>query len=124
MGASSVTGVGQGAADKPTAGQLAALANGPTILITGITESVEEIASSPPAVGGTVIFPTPLPGLGEEHVVVLTTLNGGWSYVTDMDDHDLDGDDADDHFTGFSFLTEFECDVMYIVSKIGIKPTI
>lgn len=122
MGASSVTGVsGPGVAGKATTNELSQWANGPQILIAGIVAS-SGVPSSPPSEGNTVTFQHPLPGLGEEHVVILTTLNGGAAYVTDMDDHDLDGDDEDDHFVGFSFMTEEECDVMYIVTKVGQRP--
>lgn len=126
MGASSVTGVsGHGDSGKATLNDLSRWANGPTILMAGIATAGPLEVSSPPTEGvegtGTVVFPTPFPGLGEEHCVILTTLNGGVAYVIDMDDQDLDGDDEDDHFTGFTFLTQYECDVMFIVTKVGCK---
>lgn len=130
MGASSVTGVsGTGTSGKLTTNELSQLANGPSILIAGIasTGTGGDPESSPPSdPTGTVTFPRPLPGNGNGdpgscYCVILTTLNGGYAYVTDMDDQDLDGDEVDDHFTGFSFIAEEECDVMYIVTKIGIR---
>lgn len=128
MGASSSTGVsGTGVSGKATTNDLSRWALGPQILIAGIASTgivSDDPPSSPPAPGelGQVVFPTPLPGLGEEHCVVVTTLNGGSVYVIDMDDQDLDGDDEDDHFTGFTFLAESSCDVMYIVTKVGKRP--
>lgn len=128
MGASSVTGAGSGSSGKLTLNDLSQLANGPTILIAGIASTgTGELSESPPSeTSGTVTFPKPLPGNGNGdpgscYVVMLTTLNGGYAYVTDMDDQDLDGDEVDDHFTGFSFTADSECDVMYIVAKVGIR---
>lgn len=131
MGASSVTGVsGAGTSGKLTTNELSQLANGPTILISGIastTYSDSSPSSSPPMYNsGTVVFPKPLPGNGNGdpascYCVIITTINGGYAYIIDLDDQDLDGDDVDDHFTGFSFTAESECDVMYIVTKIGIR---
>lgn len=98
--------------------------NDSKILLCGIATADESSSppSSPPSPGavGTVEFETPFPGLGEEHCVILTTLNGGSAYVIDMDDRDLDGDDEDDHFTGFSFLAENNCSVMFIVLKADV----
>lgn len=124
MGASSVTGVGLGDSGKATVNDLSRWALGPSILVAGIasTGNVEVPPSPPSGEYGEVVFPKPLLGLGEEHVVILTTLNGGSAYVIDMDDQDLDNDEVDDHFTGFTFVAESSCDVMYIVVKVGIKP--
>lgn len=119
MGASSVTGTGLGSSDKATVNDLSRWANGPTIFLSGIVETVESDVLSPPTPVATVTLPTPLPGLGEDYVVILTTLSGGAAYVWDMDDDDLDGDNEDDHFVGFSIASESECDVMYLVTKVG-----
>jgi hypothetical protein len=118
MGASSVTGVsGAGMSGKATTNELSKLANGPAIMFSGYVES-EDIVVSPPAIGNTIVFPQPLQGSSDNYVVLLTTLNGGYAYVTDMDEND-DGD-----FIGFSFATEAECSMMYLVAKVGIKPTV
>ena len=117
MSATSVTGVGPGASNKPTTNELSALANGPSIIFTGIVAS-EDTVSSPPIATNTVSFPYALEGGADNYVVMLTTINGGAVYVSDRDEDD------DDNFTGFSFVTEAECDVMYLVSKVGIKPNV
>lgn len=124
MGASSTTGVsGVGDSNQATTKDLSRWELGPQILLAGIATSIElDASASPPSYGGTVILPEPLLGLGEEHVVLLTTLNGGAAYIVDMNDEDLDGDDEDDHFTEFTFRTDSDCDVMYIVTKVGIRP--
>jgi len=126
MGASSVTGTGQGIANKPTLTDLGVASMGPQIYASGWAESTEAghgLPISPPGIGGTVTLIHPLPGLAEDYVVILTTINAGYAYIIDMDDDDLDDDNEDDHFVGFSFLTEAEGDVMYVVTKVGIKPT-
>ena len=117
MTASSVTGVGSGSSNKLTTQGLASLANGPAIIFSGYVES-QDIVVSPPAIGNTIVFPQSLQGSSDNYVVLLTTLNGGYAYVTDMDEND-DGD-----FIGFSFATEAECSMMYLVTKVGIKPTV
>lgn len=116
MGASSVTGVGLGQANKPTLRDLSVLANGPQIVITGIAASAD-LETSPPSNGGTVVFPAPLSNPSTDYVVMLTTVNGGDAYVTDLDEED-------GLFSGFDFVTESECDVMYCVMNIGIRPVI
>lgn len=117
MAASSVTGAGSGASNKLTTLELASLANGPSIIVSGYLES-EDMAVSPPASGNTILLPRPLQGSSDNYVVLLTTINGGYAYITDMDEND-DGD-----FIGFSFLTEAECSIMYLITKVGMKATI
>lgn len=124
MGATSTEGVGSGASEKPSINDLAIWANGPQILYSGLAESEDSEIISPPSTIGSVTLPVPLPGLAEDYCVILTTLNGGAAYIIDMDDDDLDGDDEDDHFVGFSFYTESACTVMYIVVQVGIRPSI
>lgn len=117
MGAQSVTGTGAGASNKLTTKELSALANGPAVQIAGVVESTDSILSSPPTPGvNSVTFPRALTGGSENYIVLLTTLNGGLSYVTDMDE------DANGNFSGFSFSTESECTLMYMVVKIGQRP--
>ena len=119
MAASSVTGTGIGSSNKPTVKDLAIAANGPTIHFSGIITSAGMTLSppsSPPSTLSRLTFPYPLTGGASDYVVMLTTLNGGYAYVSDLDEND-DGD-----FTGFSFVTEAECDLMYLVVSCGIKP--
>lgn len=119
MGASTVTGKGIGSSNKPTVKDLAIAANGPVIHLSGIIASAGMTLSppsSPPSTLSTLTFPYPLTGSSADYVVMLTTLNGGYAYVSDLDEND-DGD-----FTGFSFVTEAECDLMYMIVSCGIKP--
>ncbi len=112
MAASSVTGRGNGASKKPTAKELS---SGPILLITGIVHA-EEMPVSPGSIGGgEVVFNTPLPGKANGYIVTITSLNGGYSYVTALNENS-NGD-----FTGFEFITESECEVMYMVASIGRK---
>ncbi len=115
MSGASTTGRGPGASGQPTTKTLAILANAPSILISGVLPTEEDEATSPPTPLGSVTFPEPLPGGAENYVVLLTTHNGGYAYVTDTDE--VDGD-----FSGFSFNTQYECDCMYLVTKIGVRP--
>lgn len=116
MSASSVTGTGPGASDKVTTKELATAYNGPTILIAGIAEGTGSLTpTSPPADISSVTFPNPLPGSADKYCVILTTVNGGLAYIAEL------FEDDDENFSGFSFLTEAECDTMYIVVKRGVK---
>ncbi len=118
MGASSVTGTGVGASNKYTQRDLAILANGPSILITG--RALVEGNLSPPSNTGSVTFNTPLDGNSDNYVVMVTSINGGGAYIIDFDNND------DDNFSGFSFGvdSEEETEVMYMVAKIGVKAKI
>jgi hypothetical protein len=121
MTASSITGKGSGSSVNLYKNTNRIITE-PKILYAGIVRTDDQVPeSSPPSETGyaTVIFPKPLVGLGEEHVVVATTLNGGNVYISDMNDRDLDGDNEDDHFTDFSIVTDSVCDVFYIVTKVG-----
>jgi len=123
MSISSITGVsGRGATQQPTTNDLSRWANGPQIILTGVVETAENDAFSPPTPSATVTLPIPQPGLGEDYVVILTTINGEHAYIIDMDDDDLDDDEEDDHFVGFTLLSDVECQVMYLVTKVGIRP--
>lgn len=117
MGASSITGVGQGASNKLTTKELSILAKAPTIVVAGHAES-DGGNMSPPSYGNSVTFPNPLEGGTENYVVMLTTQNGGYAYVNEMNE------DSDGNFTDFSFITESDCTLMYIVSKTGIRPIV
>lgn len=116
MTASTISGRGIGACGKATLRDLAELANGPSILISGIVASVDVDASSPPSSFATVVFPKPFPGGADKYVVFVTTLNGGMSYVTAKDEDDSG------NFTGFTAYSDSECDLMYMVAKVGQKP--
>jgi hypothetical protein len=120
MTASSATGVGAGSSNKPTSGQLATLANGPKVYFSGKTSSdVSEPPSSPPSNNtGSVVFPYSLPGGFSNYVVILTSLNGGSAYVVDY------SEDEENNFTGFSFITESSCDLMYVVIDTGVRPVV
>lgn len=115
MAATSITGKGLGLCNKATLKDLSLAANGPTIHFAGVVAS-DDLVTSPPTTGNTIAFPYPLSGGSENYVVMLTTLNGGYAYVTDLDENG-DGD-----FSGFSFATEAECDLMYTVIDCGMKP--
>lgn len=115
MSASSVSGTGPGPSNKANFTDLANAANGPQIIFTGYAEATESV-SSPPGLTNTVKFPYPLPGGSSKYVVMLTSQNAGTVYVADMIE------DEDENFTGFGFTPETEGQVMYLVSKVGIKP--
>jgi hypothetical protein len=117
MTASSVTGKGPGSSNKPTLADLSIAAGGPQIVIADVLHTSAVDNASPPASGGTVVFPTPLPGGSEKYVVNLTTVSGGLAYLVDLDEND-DGD-----FVGFSVIVNTECDVHYMVAKKGYKPS-
>jgi hypothetical protein len=119
MSASSVTGRGNGSANKLTVPELAILSNGPVIYFSGVAEAPEEVLSSPPiSSSNSVTFPYPLPGGSERYVVMLTTKNAGKAYVTDLVEND------DGEFTGFTALAESEGTIMYIVASIGVRPNL
>jgi hypothetical protein len=115
MGASSATGKGSGSSNKLTSKELASLSTGPSILIAGAVEA-QQTASSPPTTGNVVVFPEPLPGGAENYVVILTTQNAGNAYVSDMNE------DGSGNFSGFDFVIEADGTLMYLVSKIGVRP--
>lgn len=117
MGATSVSGTsGAGECGKFTTTELAIIANGPHIVLTGYVDAVET-SMSPPEIGNTVNFHYPLAGGSASYVVLLTTISGGFSYVVDMEE------DGDGNFTGFDFIAEAASSVMYMVAKVGIRST-
>lgn len=115
MAAQSVTGTGTGACDKLTTKELAILATGPSILYSGTAESFE--VASPPSGSNTVVLPKALPGAASNYVVVLTSINAGAVYITELTEEDGD-------FVSFTFNAESEGSVMYIVASAGIRPTV
>lgn len=116
MGATSVTGKGQGASDKPTLADLAIAANGPTIMIADIHTLTSEGITSPPSVNTTVRFP-PLAGGADKYVVSLTTHGGGSVFINEF----IENDNGD--FIGFSVVAESEGFLHYLVVKKGYKPS-
>lgn len=119
MGATTTTGTGKGNSRKLTVKELSMLANGPTILVAGRSESEGGGAiSSPPIPSSRVIFPNPLPGSPDNYVVIMTSINAGNAYVADMTE-DINGD-----FSGFYYVSDTEGTVMYIVTKVGQKPSV
>lgn len=116
MGATSATGRGQGASNKPTTVQLAAFANGPNCYMTGRLETVQatDPPVSPDVPMATVVLPTPLPGTEDDYVVLVTSLNAGAAYVMSMNDDDTG-------FTGFIVTSEAEGTVMYGVFGVGVR---
>jgi len=117
MAATSVTGTGQGEAGKRTAGELASLAVGPSIIFSGIIEGEETPSSPPSSAFNTVVFPYELAGGANAYVVMLTTISGGAAYVVDKDEDD-------GNFIGFTFSVEQNSEVMYLVAKVGVRPNL
>jgi len=117
MGASSVTGTGQGTA-KPTTNseEIKTISHAPTAIFAGIAVATEGI-TSPPTTGNSVTFPYPLAGGQDNYVVLLTSVNAGAVYIADRDE------DGDGNFTGFSFVSEADGSVMYLIFKIATKPS-
>ena len=117
MGSTSVTGQGSGPSRKPTTNELAIYNNAPAIIFAGYT-NVEPTGSPPSTPINGVTFPYPLEGGPDNYVVILTSLNGGAVYVVSREEDD------DGNFTGFLAAGENECDVMYIVTKVGVRPNL
>ena len=118
MVAHSVTGTGSGSSGKFTTKELAALANGPSVLVVGRVDTIETELTSPPSISGSVTLDPALPGSHENYVVIVTGLNTGATYVGSMVDND------DDNFNQFLVVSETEGTCMYFISKIGTRPTV
>lgn len=116
MGASSVTGTGQGSAEAiTTKGLFTSLNTPPVIMLVGYVESVGGIPVSPPTIGNTVEFETPMPAGPEGYIVLLTPIGATTAYIGELFTND------DENFSGFSFFTDDECTVMYAVIQVGIR---
>lgn len=115
MSATSITGKGLGLCGKATLKDLSLAANGPIIYFSGLV-TAGNLATSPSSIGNNINFVYPLSGGSHNYVVILTTVNGGYAYINELNEDD-NGD-----FSGFSFITEAECDLMYIVASRGTKP--
>ena len=122
MGASSVTGVGQGACLNLTTKELAIVVNnGPQVVLCGRVSTSEDVGdvSSPPVNSAAIVyFPKSLPGTPDDYAVILTPIGGQYAYVASL------LQDDDDNFSGFSLATESEYDVFYMVVRQGIRPDI
>lgn len=116
MGATSATGVGLGSSNKRNINDLDTIANGPSIMFSGIVEADDTLPTSPPAYGNTVEFPYALNGSANNYVIMLTSINGGYAYVSDRDEN------GDGNFSGFTFIAEYESSVMYVVISVGSRP--
>lgn len=114
MAASSVTGRGNGASGKVTTKELSSFVNGPAVFITGYAEPT--LAVSPSGYTGSVTFTKPLSGRSANYIVLVSSKNGGNSYVTAMNEN------ADDDFSGFSFFIDEDAEIMYAVFSVGIRP--
>ena len=118
MAASSSTGRGIGLANSLDIMELNSIARGgPNLIFTGISEG-ESLVTSPPGGNNNILFPYKLPGGSSNYVVILTSLNGGYSYVSSK------SEDDDGYFTGFSFIVESDGEIMYMVATIGSKPQV
>lgn len=119
MAVSSTTGSGSGSGNNLTAKELSNIINiGPSIYVAGYVEFTESEIVSPPAPIGLAKFPQPLPKGSEHYVVILTTINAGSVYVSNMDDND------DGKFIGFNAIAEEEGNCMYIVVSVGMRPNL
>jgi len=116
MGSTSSTGKGQGASEKLTVAELGILANSPSILFSGIAEAVNS-NTSPPTPSSIITFPHALEGAASNYIVMLTTINGGYAYVTAL--YETSG-----NFTGFACTVEADCSLMYLVAKVGFRPNL
>ena len=116
MAAASSTGTGAGASNKVTTTELAMMANGPSIFYAGSIETVESgLIMSPPAPTGVVTLPRPLAGPADNYVIILTTKNAGSAYVAAITE------DADDNLESFSFISEEEGTVYFLVVRKGFR---
>lgn len=104
MTASSVTGIGSGSVESVSTQSL----NKTNIIFAGKAKSGGP-AFSPSGYGGTCVFPSPLLGSADSYIVIITTLNGGSSYVSSLNV-------TSNSFLGFDFVTEYESEIMYIVT--------
>lgn len=115
MSATSATGTGPGAANKPTSKELATFTNGPITVATGlVTLSISSL--SPGGHGQTVNLPNPLPGGADRYIVLLTPMSDETPWVVGMTD------DSDGNFSEFTIVCSHEIDVMYAVLKRGYAP--
>lgn len=118
MGASSVSGSGQGMCGKLTVKELSYLATGPNILLAGRISVGESLEINPPSPTAEVTLSPSLPGSYTNYVVLVTGINTGKIYVATM------SDDADGNFSEFRVIAEGEGDCMYVITKAGNQPSL
>lgn len=114
MGASSVTGTGNGSANNKTTKELSILTRGHQIVEAGRVTSVPGLLS-PPSPAAVVKFSKPLPGSYNNYAIIMTPINGQSVWVATF------LEDEDNNFSGFTCNSTEECDVMFIVVKIGAQ---
>lgn len=118
MGATAVTGTGEGGSGKLTTKELAILANGPNIILAGRVELAEDFFVNPPSPTATVVLSPPLAGGFDDYIIMTTGLNTGSIYVAATEDDD------DGNFSEFRVIAEEDGTCMYVIVKRGIKPNI
>jgi len=110
MGATSVTGKGNGSVESfSTQGLHVQELNQINIIYSGRASSAGPVLS-PSSYAGTVVFSSPLTGAANNYNVIITSIGGGFSYVADFTE-------SGGNFVGFTFITEYESEIMYIVCK-------
>ena len=114
----SVTGTGLGSSNKLTTKELAILANTMNILVVGKVDLEEDFMVNPPQPTATITLKDPLPGSKSNYAVLVTGINTGAIYIATMTDND------DDNFSEFRVIGESEGICMYVVIKLGIRPSI
>lgn len=106
MTASSVTGIGSGSVESVSTQSL----NKTNVIFAGKAQTNGGPPISPSGYLGTCVFPSPLAGSSDSYVVVITSINGGSTTISALNE---DGDT----FVGFNFVAEFECEIMYMVTN-------
>ena len=119
MGATSVEGVGGvGLCGKLTTKELAILATGPSILVTGQATLAEDVLINPPSPSVEVVLPKALPGSYVNYAVFITSVNSGAVYIATFTNNS-DGD-----FSEFRIIGEAEGTCMYMVTRKGVAPSL
>lgn len=115
MSATSATGTGNGSVRQTSTSELLTNFNSPPNIIFANSIEVTNSLSSPPSSQNTVTFPYTLQGGANNYVVILTTLNAGYAYVSSVEEN------SDGEFTGFTAIAESEGTLMYMVVKKGSR---
>lgn len=110
MGATSVTGKGNGSVPVISTQQLHEQElNQINIVYSGRATSGGSVLS-PAGYAGQAVFSTALSGGQSNYNVIITSISGGFSYISDFTE-------VDGNLTGFNFITEYASEIMYIVCK-------